>query len=98
SPPIAPGNNQAALWTGYINIPANNGVPIDIATFSDDGSRVWIDGTGANNLTGATLLVDNFFNQSFYRHSGPVTLKPGLHTIAIAFYNGSGYVFMNLTW
>src|SRR5205807_39512 len=83
-PPIAAGNNQGALWTGFINIPQST--PITFATGSDDGSRIWIDGSGPDNVTGATLLVNNFFDQgTAYRNSGPQTFSPGLHSIAIAF-------------
>src|SRR5207302_5858356 len=97
SPVIAPGNNQGALWTGLIDIPQTD--PITFFTGSDDGSMLWIDGSGPDNTDGATVLVNNNFQQGLaYRNSGPVSLTPGLHTISVAFYNGGGGATMNLKW
>jgi autotransporter-associated beta strand protein len=60
---------------------------------------MWIDGAGPDNVTGAKLLVENNFNQgTVYRSSGPVTLSPGLHSIAIAYYNGGGGANMYVNW
>ncbi len=91
------GSNIGALWVGTINI--TQATPISFITGSDDGSRMWIDGTGPTNTTGATLVVDNNFDQGVtYRTAGPQTLTPGLHNIAIAFYNGGGGGGMFANW
>src|SRR5206468_2063455 len=55
-----------ALWTGLITIPTTAGgggtspVPITFFTGSDDGSRLWIDGTSL--ASPGTLVVDNNFD------------------------------------
>ena len=86
----APYNSGATymevVWTG--NFTANVAGSYIFTTGSDDGSRLWIDGSGPTNTTGATLVVDNWFDQGTTYRSGTITLSAGLHTIAIAFYNG----------
>src|SRR6185369_7840871 len=56
------GQSVGALWIGLITIPTTAGggganpVPITFFTSSDDGSRLWLDGTGTTSP--GTLVVD----------------------------------------
>ena len=81
---LAGGNdNVEARWYGDILIPGTGTlpVPVNFATTSDDGSMLYIDGNAVvsnNNFQGATQAT------------GLVDLTPGLHTIDIEYYQGTG--------
>jgi autotransporter-associated beta strand protein len=97
------GQSVGALWTGLITIPTTAGgggtapVPITFFTGSDDGSRLWIDGTSLTNP--GTLVVDNNFDQGVTYRAGQISLVPGsTHVITIGFYQGGGGAGMFAEW
>ena len=97
------GQSVGAFWTGQITIPANAGgggtnpVPITFFTSSDDGSRLWLDGTSLTNP--GTLVVDNDFDQGVTQRQGTLNLVPGsTHTIVIGYYQGGGGAGMFAGW
>ncbi len=74
-----PGNYEVRM-SGAINL-ATTGV-YTFGTTSDDGSMLWIDGNP---------VVNNNFYQGFTRRTGTITITtPGLHNIAVAYYQGGG--------
>ncbi len=98
--PNVGGQQVGVLWTGQITIPATAGgggtdpVPITFFTGSDDGSRIWIDGTAVANL-----VVDNDANQGVTYRAGQISLVPGsTHTITIGYYQGGGGAGMFAEW
>ena len=104
----AGGNQEAAIWTGNITIPATAGgggtspVPITFITGSDDGSALYIDGDlVVNNLNdqGTTYRSGGFAAQGLPAGSGIVMLVPGsTHTITIEYYNGGGGANLQVLW
>jgi hypothetical protein len=67
------------ILDGYINI-LEKGIYV-FYTSSDDGSRLWI---------GTTLLVDNDGLHGPTEAAGAIFLEPGLHTIAVTFFEAGG--------
>jgi hypothetical protein len=59
------------------------------STRSDDGTRLWIDGT---------LVVDNDFWQGFTERTGSIVLAAGVHTFAFGFYEGGGGAGFDVRW
>jgi autotransporter-associated beta strand protein len=68
-------SNVAARWTGWINVPTTG--KVDFYTGSDDGSRLFVDGS---------LVVENngFHGWSFL--GGSANLTAGLHFIDIEYF------------
>jgi autotransporter-associated beta strand protein len=90
---LGPGINDdvEARWYGNILIPGTGTtpVPVNFATTSDDGSMLYIDGNAVvvnNNFQGATQAT------------GLVDLTPGLHTIDVEYYQGTGGATMDALW
>src|SRR5262249_45509107 len=67
----------AARWTGFINVPTTG--TVNLYTASDDGSRLFIDGT---------LVVENDFFQGNTFRGGSINLTAGLHAIDIEYFQG----------
>ncbi len=88
-------DNVGAIWQGSVTIPASAGpagtpVPISFFTGSDDGSRLWIDGS---------LVVDNDYMQGTVWRSGTVSLVPGsTHSILIGYIQGGGGANLYVNW
>ncbi len=80
-------SNIAARWTGWINIPTSG--TIDFATYSDDGSRLYIDGN---------LVVDSDFFQGATFREGGINLSAGLHAIDIEYFQAGGSAIMSTGW
>lgn len=68
-----------AVLTGWLDVPATAAWTIHAE--SDDGSRVWIDGT---------LVVDNDGLHPMVNRSGTVALAAGKHAIRIHFFENGG--------
>jgi len=67
-------------FTGYLSIPTS-GMYV-FALFSDDGSKLWIDGR---------LIVDHDGAHGGYKKYGwPVNLSAGNHTIRVEYFEGAG--------
>ena len=77
----------AALFTGYIYIPASASYTFYLD--SDDGSKLFIDNE---------LVVDNDGAHGMRELSGVVALEPGLHKIAIEYFDFAGSAGLFLNW
>lgn len=82
----------AIQWLGYINIPDSG--DYTFTTMSDDGSRMLI-GDHAYNLK--TIVVNDGLHASQTR-SGTITLKAGIHPVAISYFQGEGDQTWKLFW
>jgi len=69
----------AVLYEGFIDIKKEG--EYRFFTFSDDGSRLWID---------SSLVVDNDGSHGTKEVSGAKFLKPGKHEIKAAYFQGGG--------
>jgi len=75
--------NYGITYDGYINIPTAGSYTF--YTSSDDGSKLFIDGTAAANL-----VVNNDGAHGVQERSGAKTLTAGLHSIRVSFYQAGG--------
>ncbi|MDH4100498.1 MAG: PA14 domain-containing protein [Nitrospirota bacterium] len=78
----------SVYWTGWINI--SSGGSITFSTFSDDGSKVYIDDQN--------IVENNRGRQEPSWSSGTANLSPGYHKIEITYYNWKGSGGMGLYW
>jgi len=92
--PRTQSDNYGFLWEGYINIPVSGTYTFE--TYSDDGSKLYIDQPYDFN---ATPLVSNDGTHSATSKSASVYLDAGPHQIALAYFErtGSGET-MQLFW
>ncbi|HRE50457.1 MAG TPA: PA14 domain-containing protein [Flavitalea sp.] len=86
-------NHYGFLWQGYIYIPVT--ATYTFETYSDDGSRLYIDEPYSDS---ATILVDNDGIHGATSKTGTILLSAGYHRIAIAFFQGTGGQEMQLFW
>ena len=77
----------SAEWTGWIYIPEDGNYKF--ATFSDDGSSVYIDGR---------LVVENWGRHMRRRRHKDIRLKTGLHRVAVRYYNLESKASMYFLW
>jgi len=77
------GENFAVLYEGFIDIKVEG--EYRFFTFSDDGSRLWIDDA---------LVVDNDGSHGTKEVSGVKVLKPGKHAIKASYFQGGGGFWM----
>jgi hypothetical protein len=77
----------SAEWTGWIYIPEDGNYKF--ATFSDDGSSLYLDGR---------LLVENWGRHMRRRRHKDIRLKKGFHRIAIRYYNLEHKATMYFLW
>ena len=85
---ISPRNrddNFAFMWDGYINIPVD--ATYQFETYSDDGSRLYIDREYTGTGTVATVNNDGLHGPQYA--SGTVHLTAGVHRFIATFFNGS---------
>ncbi|WP_063822120.1 glycosyl hydrolase, partial [Paenibacillus sonchi] len=75
-------------WTGLIK--PSYSETYTISTTSDDGIRVWIDGTA---------VIDSWTKQSGTERTGNITLKAGqLYDIKVEYYENAGDANIRLMW
>jgi PA14 domain len=74
-------------WEGYLRAPANG--EFVIATNSDDGSCVYVDGH---------RVVDNWGMHSARIREGRVRLQAGFHQLTVLYYNAQFGGLMELLW
>ncbi|WP_228745289.1 PA14 domain-containing protein [Paenibacillus sp. S150] len=78
----------SARWTGQIK--PSYSETYQIATTSDDGIRVWIDGTA---------VIDSWTKQSGTERTGTIALNAGeLYDIKIEYYENAGDANIRLMW
>ncbi|MBI3832678.1 MAG: hypothetical protein HY291_24360 [Planctomycetes bacterium] len=82
-----PVDNFSARWTGVIRI-AKAGV-YTFATFSDDGSRLSIDGK---------KVIDQWVDHSPLRFAGTIELQPGAHELVLDFFENGAGAQCHLRW
>lgn len=68
-----------AAWTGWLNVPTNNLYTLYLN--SDDGSKLWIDGT---------LIVNNDGLHGMVEKSAIVPLAAGRHALRVEFFENGG--------
>lgn len=81
------------LWQAYIYIPVKANYTFE--TYSDDGSRLYIDDIYSDS---ATVLVDNDGIHGAVSKTGTKLLSAGYHRITIAFFQRTEGQEMQLFW
>lgn len=84
-----PANYFSVRWSGQIQAPVT--AAVRIATYSDDGIRVWLDGV---------KIIDNWTSHARTRDvSEPVNLTSGQrYNIVVEYYDGEGTASAELLW
>jgi C1A family cysteine protease len=80
-------DNFAARHTGFINIPTAGSYTFYLT--SDDGSKLWIDGT---------QFVFNDGSHGADEKSGTVILQTGYHTLRVEYCQGGGGMALIMNW
>ena len=94
---ISPRNrddNFAFMWDGYINIPVD--ATYQFETYSDDGSRLYIDREYTGTGTVATVNNDGLHGPQYA--SGTVHLTAGVHRFIATFFEQGGGELMQVFW
>ena len=86
-------DNFAFLWEGYINIPVTGNYTFE--TYSDDGSKLYID--NGYDFAG-TALVDNDGLHGGQYKEGTIYLTAGAHRFAATFFEAGGGQEMKIYW
>jgi hypothetical protein len=79
-------DNFSARWMGTHAFP---GGTYTFTARTDDGIRVWVDGT---------LLIDAWKNQPATTYTATRTLSPGDHQIKVEYFEGTGWAVTRLNW
>ncbi|MEP7103309.1 MAG: PA14 domain-containing protein [Candidatus Dojkabacteria bacterium] len=75
-----PQDNFSIRWTGNINFAA--GGNYNFTTWTDDGTRLWVDGT---------LVVDRWIDQDGQTpYAGSKTLTAGVHEVKMEYFENAG--------
>ncbi|WP_138494618.1 glycosyl hydrolase [Paenibacillus pinistramenti] len=83
-----PNDNFSVRWTGQIQ--PRYSETYTFSTLSDDGIRVWVNGT---------LIIDSWIKQSWTERRGSIALTAGqLYDIKIEYYEGQGDSMVKLMW
>lgn len=82
-----PGERVALRFTGFLDAPESE--LYRFALTSDDGSKLWIDGT---------LVVDNDGLHGPEEKQGAIALGKGLHGIEVVWFNQTGGAELKLRW
>jgi hypothetical protein len=86
--PTIPADHFSARWTGQVQARAAG--TYTFTTISDDGVRLWIDGT---------KLVDNWTNHGATANSGQVFLQAGATcAVIMEYYENTGGATAKLAW
>lgn len=83
-----PADKFSVRWSGQIEAPVTGAYTI--ATVSDDGVRLWLNGK---------LVIDDWYNHGALRNqSVPLSLAAGKHNLQIEYYENTGNTAMRLYW
>jgi alpha-L-fucosidase len=83
----SPGEHVAQRFQGFLDAPESE--LYRFALSSDDGSKLWIDGT---------LVVDNDGLHVAGEKQGAIALGKGLHGIEVVWFNRTGDAELSLRW
>ncbi len=86
-------DNFAFMWDGYINIPVT--ATYQFETYSDDGSKLYID---TEYSSGATAVVNNDGLHGSQYASGTINLTAGVHRFIATFFEQGGGQEMKVFW
>lgn len=85
-------NNFSMSYIGYFEVVGDQTVTFHLG--SDDGSRLFIDGTSSSNR-----VIDNWGDHGFRTYSSaPLELSSGVHYLNLAYYEKTGYGGVSLTY
>lgn len=87
------GDNYAFFWEGKIYIPVAGTYVFE--TYSDDGSKLYINTEYSNN---ATALVNNDGAHGAQFRTGTITLGQGYHSIILTYFEKTGGDEMQVWW
>ncbi len=89
-------DDYSVQWDGYITIPASG---VELATRSDDSSRMWIDRNN-DGVFSSSELVDNHWGSGQAATTGPLSsaLPAGTYRIRIQYEEGGGGNELHLLW
>jgi uncharacterized protein YkwD len=73
-------------WTRTLNFAEGH---YHFSTFSDDGVRVWVDGT---------RIINSWVSGGSQNHTGDIELSNGDHTIKIEYFENSGPAYFDISW
>jgi hypothetical protein len=85
--PGGPSDRWGQRFVGRISVPSNG--TWTFYTNSDDGSRLWINGT---------MVVDNDGQHSMQTRSGTIVLTAGLHDIEVKWYERYVHQGLIVSW
>ncbi|HZG25376.1 MAG TPA: PA14 domain-containing protein [Chitinophagaceae bacterium] len=81
--------NYAIVWNGKITVPANGTYTFE--TFSDDGSKIYFNGS-------TSPLVNNDGLHPAQSRTGSIYITAGTYPIAFTYFQGSGDGIMDVYW
>ena len=81
------GENVACVFRGNLELPADG--LWTLATRSDDGSRLFLDGR---------LVVDNGGTHGMQEAQGTIGLKAGWHALEVQWFNAAGGAGLEVSW
>ncbi|HEY89310.1 MAG TPA: hypothetical protein G4N98_06200, partial [Thermoflexia bacterium] len=73
-------------WTRTLNFAEGY---YHFSTFSDDGVRVWVDGT---------RIINSWVSGGGQTHTGDIQLSSGNHTIKIEYFEDGGLAYFDISW
>lgn len=83
--PVVPTDQFSVRWEGKISVPFSE--TYTFYTTSDDGVRLWVDGS---------LVVDNWTDHASEDNAGNITLSAGEHDFKLEYYENGGYSVIRL--
>jgi len=84
--PLLPVDHFSVRWT---NVPNFNSGRYRFHTNTDDGVRLWVDGS---------LLIDQWHNQGATEYTAEINLSTGQHQVRMEYYENIGWAGAQLWW
>lgn len=85
--PGVPADGFSTRWTRSITVP--QAAPYTFTATSDDGIRVFVDGTP---------VINAWFDQGPTTYTGTITLQPGTHEVRVEYYENLGGALAQVSW
>ncbi len=83
--PAITGDNYSVRWTRWYN--AESAGPYNLKLTSDDGSRLWVDGS---------LVLDMWYDHAAQAQTASLDLTAGYHLVRVEYYNRGGAATVHL--